>query len=91
MNSTFGFQDKIDLVERVKFNRKYSYYQTTELDFIYSIEGGEVRLIRYISNYNKIRLPEEIEGYPCTMIEATCFMADVVIECEVPDCYRTIV
>lgn len=91
LKSTFGFIDKVDLTERVKFNRKYSYYQTTELDFIYGIEDGEVRLIRYISNYNKIRLPEEIEGYPCTTIEATCFMEDVVIECEIPDCYRTII
>jgi hypothetical protein len=91
LKSTFGFRDKVDVTERVKFFRKFSYYQTTELDFIYSIENGEVRLIRYISKYNKIRLPEEIEGYPCTMIDATCFMEDVVVECEIPDCYRTIV
>ena len=87
---TYDMNERITVTERLSFKRYYTYYQTTELDFIYDIENGEVRLIRYISAYNKIRLPETIEGYPCTTIEATCFMEDVVVECEVPDCYRTI-
>ena len=90
LTSTFGFPEKIDITERVTFRRYYTYYQTTELDFIYGIEDGEVRLIRYISAYQKIRLPETIEGYPCRYIDATCFQEDVVIECEIPDCYRAI-
>ena len=88
--STISPRERVGISDTVKFKRYYTYYQATALDFLYSIDNGEVRLIRYLSDYARIRLPETIEGYPCTMIEATCFSNDVVIEVEVPPCYKYI-
>lgn len=90
IKSILSPREKVTVTDKVTMNRTYAYYQTGELDFMYDKPNNEyVRLIRYISPYDTIRLPETIEGLPCREIENTCFM-NTTVNCDIPDCYTTI-
>lgn len=90
MVTELGCSESVSIRDNVTFSYYMGRVQLTELDFIYEINNSEVTLIRYISDYKVIKLPETIEGYPCRIVSNGCFYGCDVEDVVIPSCYRVI-
>lgn len=57
-----------------------------DLAYVYEVVNGEANLLLYYGDKKRIVVPTEIDGYPVTSIECTCYsFNDQVQSIEIPE------